>query len=129
MANNNFTHLIDGNSDIKTTLSLLSFKEDGAHIIYSPALDLAGYVNSEEEAKDSFKVVLDEFIGHCSKNNTFLIELKRLGWHINKEKNQLNLKSPNWNELFQSNSELEDILENKQFHKYNQEISFEILRK
>jgi hypothetical protein len=82
MANSTFSDLIDGNSDIKTTLSLLSFNEDDAHIIYSPALDLAGYGTSEEEAKESFQVVLEEFIGHCLKNKTFLIELKRLGWHI-----------------------------------------------
>ena len=33
--------------NIKTELSLIAFIEDGTHIIYSPALDLSGYGNTE----------------------------------------------------------------------------------
>jgi len=124
MAKLTFTENLErGKSGINTKLSLLSFKEDGAYIIYSPALDLSGYGNTEEEAKESFQVVLEEFITYCMNKKTFYEELKRLGWHIKGGKTDPEIKSPDWTDLLKNNPELEDILENKQFTKFNQEVN------
>ncbi len=66
----------------KTNLSLIAFQEDKVHILFSPALDLCGYGNTVEEAKQSFVVSLNEFLDYTIKNKTLIDELKRLGWKI-----------------------------------------------
>ena len=48
-------------------LSLVEFEEDNVIIIYSPALDLSGYGNSEIEAKNSFSEAFNEFFQICFK--------------------------------------------------------------
>ncbi|MBS9522590.1 hypothetical protein KI659_01060 [Litoribacter alkaliphilus] len=116
-----------GSSNTKTQLSLLSFEENGVVIIYCPALDLSGYGKTEEEAMKSFQLALSEFIDFCTKNNTFHRELKRLGWQIQQKDGCLTFESPSWNHLIQTNEELEDLLEKKHFHKFDQEISFPAL--
>lgn len=49
-------------------------------IIYSPALDLSGYGNTINEAKESFKIALEEFIRYTLNENTFNDVMKKLGW-------------------------------------------------
>lgn len=48
--------------NIKKDLTLISFIEDGVHILYSPDLDLPGYGYTEDEAKQSFRVALEAFL-------------------------------------------------------------------
>lgn len=120
-------NLKNGQSGINTKLSLLSFVEDNIHIIYSPALDLSGYGSTEEEAKQSFEVVLSEFIGYCMNKKTLFEELKRLGWDVQGGKKHPKIKSPDWSDLIKSNSELENILENKNFTKFNQDLNLPAL--
>src|SRR5690606_9995731 len=91
--------LVNGGSKIKTDLSLISFVEEGTHIIYSPALDLSGYGNSEEEAKESFQVVLQEFLSYCMNKKTLYTELERLGWSIKRNKKHPRITSPELSNL------------------------------
>ncbi len=65
---------------MKIGLTLFSFEEDKIHYVYSPALDIIGYGNNFEEAEKSFQYTLDEFLRYTTKKQTFLGELKRLGW-------------------------------------------------
>jgi len=124
MAKLTFTgNLKNGKSGINTKLSLLSFVEDDTHIIYSPALDLSGYGSTEEEAKQSFEIVLSEFIGYCMNKQTLFKELKKLGWDVQEGKKHPKIKSPDWSDLIKCNSELENILENKNFTKFNQDVN------
>ena len=41
---------------------ILQLFNGGLTVIYSPALDLSGYGSSEDEAKGSFEIALEEFI-------------------------------------------------------------------
>ena len=118
--------LVEGGSHIKTDLSLISFIEDGAHIIYSPALDLSGYGNTEDEAKESFQIVLKEFLSYCMDKNTLYNELERLGWNITRNKKHLQIKSPDLSSLLERNPDLENILKEKEYHKYNQSIDLPV---
>ncbi len=63
-------------------LSLFSFIDDEVHIIYSPALDLSGYGKSEEDAKQSFEIALEEFIKYTNNKQTLTKELERLSWEM-----------------------------------------------
>ncbi len=107
---------------IRTELSLIHFMEDATHIIFSPALDLSGYGNTESEAKDSFQIVLQEFINYGMNKKTLLKDLENHGWKIKGGSKSPNIQSPDLAYLLKTNTELEDIFHTKDFHKYNQEL-------
>lgn len=100
-------------------LNILVFEEDGIVAAYSPALDLFGYGNSEEEARDSFNVVLDEFVRYAIDNNTLESELKRLGWIRNKEKT---FTPPKMASILQWNPVAANIYDTKEFRQRNQKL-------
>jgi len=70
---------------VNVSVPLLSFKEDDTFIVYSPALDVSGYGDTEEEARKSFELTLEEFINYTINKKTFQSELTRLGWKIKKQ--------------------------------------------
>lgn len=123
MSNLKFSgNLGDGKTGIKTELSLIYFVEDNTHIIFSPALDLSGYGNTEIEAKESFQIVLQEFINYGMNKKTLLKDLEDHGWKIRGNKKRPKIQSPDLSEMLKSNNELEDIFQTKNFQKYNQDL-------
>ena len=68
----------DNKQSIDMLLSLISFEEDGAKIVYCPALDISGYGNSEQDANDSFAISLEEFFSYTTHKGTFNDELRRM---------------------------------------------------
>lgn len=67
----------------RISLSLIHFTdENGVHFVYSPELELTGYGMDRQEAKESFEVVLQEFIEYATEHKTMEEELARLGWKI-----------------------------------------------
>lgn len=108
------------NTGIEAKLSLFSFEEDGMHVIFSPALDLFGYGKTDQEAKDSFLVALEEFITYTTNKKTLFKELQRLGWDIKGSKQHRKIKSPDLVKMASENKELSDLLENKNFTKYDE---------
>lgn len=110
------------NTGVETKLSLFSFEEDGLNVIFSPALDLFGYGKTEQEAKESFITVLQEFINYTSNKKTLFKELERLGWKIKGSKRNRKLKSPDVATMVKENKELSDLFENKSFKKYDQVV-------
>ena len=109
---------------VDVILSLMSFKENDITVIYSPALDLSGYGSSEEEAKGSFEIALEEFIRYTLNKGTFDSELKKLGWDVSGQRNNRKYKQPNFDELLKDKEYLINILREKEFHKYNQNVFF-----
>jgi len=61
-------------------LSLISYRDDEAHYSYCPALELIGYGDNEQEAQDSFKIVLEEYIRYTTENQTLIADLERLNF-------------------------------------------------
>lgn len=110
-----------GGKSLVIELSLLSYQEDGVEVIYSPTLDLFGYGKTEEEAKDSFEVTLQEFVRYTTNKKTLQAELQRLGWKIT-GRNKRNVSAPDLNELLRDNEMLHDIITTKDFHKYNRKV-------
>lgn len=109
---------------IETNLSLFLFKEDKIHIVYSPALDLSGYGYSESEAKMSFLEALEEFFRYSNNKKTLLKELKRLGWKITGTLKKPKISAaPDLSYLINSNEELEKLVTEKEFTKFNSKVS------
>ncbi len=71
---------------IKINLPVILFNEDGIYYAFIPSFDLTGYGRTQDEANESLTVVLDEFLRYTINKNTFLLELKRLGWKITSKK-------------------------------------------
>ncbi len=107
---------------VNVSVPLLSFKEDNVFIVYSPALDVSGYGNSEEEARKSFELSLEEFINYTFNKNTFQIELTRLGWKIKKRKVLDRYTPPLLDELIVKKDYLSSIIRNKEFRSYRKNI-------
>ena len=55
-------------------------KENKVHFVYSPHLGLTGYGNNIEEAKNSFEIVLEDFVDYTTKKKTMGKILSDLGW-------------------------------------------------
>lgn len=52
------------------------FREDDNFIAYSPALDLSGYGKTEEDARNSFNIVLKEYFDYAINEGTLYEDLK-----------------------------------------------------
>lgn len=104
-------HLCEGDfknnhGRLKFKIILFSFKdEDGLFYFYSPQLDITTYGETEKQAKDAFKIHLDEFFKYTLENKTLNSVLEGLGWEIN----QKTIAAPHINRFMQQGSTLADI--------------------
>ena len=57
----------DGSS-LTVKLDVYLFLDEGTYIAYSPTLDLSGYGETEEDAKESFSIVIEEYISYGLAN-------------------------------------------------------------
>jgi hypothetical protein len=112
------------NHKFQVGLSLIEFNEDNVIIIYSPALDLSGYGNSEEEAKSSFSESLHEFFKYTHNKNTLDKVLLDLGWTIKGTKKNPKFNPPLDSDLVSSNSLYNEIVNNKSYKVSRQNVEF-----
>ena len=110
-----------GNNFITISLQVLFFEEDNIHYAYMPSFDLTGYGNSEEEAKESLTIVLDEFLRYTLNKNTLFIEMQRLGWKIKSKKKPM--YAPQMSDLINTNDQLKDIVNSKQYTTSNYQVN------
>jgi predicted RNase H-like HicB family nuclease len=110
-----------GTKSIKVDLQVLFFEEDNIYYAYMPSFDLMGYGNTEDEAKDSLTVVLDEFLRYALNKNTLFIEMQRLGWKIRSKKKPM--YAPQMSDLINSNDHLRDIVNSKQYTTLNYQVN------
>ena len=113
----NFNH---AKGFVHVNLALILFKENDVTIIYSPALDISGYGNTIDEAKRSFEINLEEFIRYTTNKGSFFDELEKYGWKISKRKKSYT--SPHLDDLLRNNDYLSDIIRDKEFQRYNQNV-------
>lgn len=125
MKNLNFSGQLTSNqSNFDVFVNLFQFEEDGNTIIYSPAFDLSGYGKTESDAKESFQTVLSEFISYTVNKNTIVQELKRLGWNVKgSDLKGKSFKTPGLSDLIQKNGYLQEILNEKEFTKFDHTVS------
>ncbi|MCG8318148.1 MAG: hypothetical protein MI921_01485 [Cytophagales bacterium] len=126
MQNTNFQGLYNSRgASIEVILSLFEFKEDDTYIVYSPALDLAGYDTTKRNARKSFKETLKEFFRYTTNKGTFESELIKLGWQINKRKKKF--VQPAIDKLLRDRDYLTEVLRDKEFSKVNSKYDFPVL--
>ena len=104
----------------KVNLQVLVFEEENIYFAYMPSLDLTGYGKSEEEAKESLTIVLDEFFRYTLDKNTLFIEMQRLGWKIKSKKKPL--YAPQMSDLINSNEQLKEIVNSRQYTTLNYQV-------
>jgi len=110
-----------GDKYIKLNVPVVFFEEDDIYYAYMPSMDLTGYGKTEEEARESLTVVLDEFLRYTLNKNTFLIELQRLGWKIKSKKKPMT--APSMSDLININEQLRDIVNSKHYSTSNYQVN------
>lgn len=77
---------LDGN------LKAHSFFSDGYEFVYIPSLNISGYGNTQEEAKEMAKVCIKDFAEtlFASGEKRAIEEIKNLGWKKDKYFNKFN---------------------------------------
>lgn len=103
-------------SGMSIKLDVYIFNEDNNVIAYSPALDLAGYGYSEEEAKESFHIAVTEYLKFGLSHKTLVADLRSHGWKVRSLK-QRKMVSPSFETLLRNNNVFRDILKNKDYRK------------
>ncbi|MBA4139037.1 MAG: hypothetical protein H0X70_00780 [Segetibacter sp.] len=98
---------------IKINLPVILFNEDGIYYAFIPSFDLTGYGRTQDEANESLTVVLDEFLRYTINKNTFLLELKRLGWKITSKKKPM--VAPQMSDLINTSEQLKEIVNYKKY--------------
>ena len=114
-----------GTKSVKVDLQVLIFEEDNIHYAYMPSFDLMGYGDTEENAKESLTVVLDEFLRYTLNKNTLFIEMQRLGWKIRSK--QKPMYAPQMSEMINTNEQLKDIVNSKQYTSSNYQVNIPAL--
>ncbi len=108
---------------VSVTLDVYVFVEDGVFIAYSPALDLCGYGNTENEAKSSFDISVREYLSYGFSRKTLVKDLRAHGWKVKSIK-QRRMSAPSFDVLVNNNDTFKDILENKEYRKLSEPMPF-----
>jgi len=98
---------------IKVNVPMILFNENGMHYAFIPSFDLTGYGKTQDEARESLTVVLDEFLRYTINKNTFQLELKRLGWKIKSRKKPM--VAPQMSDLINTSEQLKEIINYKKY--------------
>lgn len=99
---------------VKVKVSVFFYKEDDIHYAYCPALDILGYGNTDEEAKHSFEVMIDEILKDAIKEGTIFALLESCGWKA--------AVPPKTSEMIPRVKELADIVDNRAYKSVSTEI-------
>ena len=96
-------------------ISVIIFKEEGSIFAYCPSLNLISYGNTEEEAKESFRFIFDEYVQYTSENNTLIEDLLKIGWKF--KGNRKKLTPPSMFESLRKNKDFSDMFNKYEFKK------------
>lgn len=114
----------DGNKQVELDVAIFLWEEDSVFYAYSPALDLTGYGLSQEEAKESFKIVLHEFIVYTHNKKTIFSELEKLGWAVNKRKKRV--VSPDFEDMLNENEHFKHLYKSKDLVRDSSNVNLQL---
>lgn len=100
-------------------LDFISFDDGKCRVIYCPALDLSGYGNDEESARQSFQISLEAFLDYSVSNKTLERCLTKLGWTFNKSNNMV---PPKMDNILTHNRSFKHIFNSFPFEKTSSEV-------
>ena len=109
---------------VKVLLLLLHFEDENKfHFIYSPHLDLTGYGNTMEEAKDSFSIVFEDFVDYTLKKETLSKVLTSLGCELKGlEPRSKKILAPSIRSIITNNEYVSEIFDKYPVNTYHQEV-------
>lgn len=109
---------------VRVNLFLIHFQDENKiHFIFSPHLDLTGYGHTLEEAKESFNIVLDDFISYTINKKTISKVLLDLGWKIKgTTKKPAKIIAPSITTVIANNKHVSDIFDKHAANTYHQEV-------
>jgi hypothetical protein len=109
---------------VKVRLPVIMFTEDETQIFYCPAVEVSGYGKTEQEARESFEISLDQFLEYTIYKNTLSDELKKLGWKIRgKHKPAF---PPSMQQLLENNDNFNRIFNNHSFKKVDEQFEIPV---
>lgn len=70
--------------ELTLSLGIYLYEDEESHrfIAYCPSLDLAGYAEDEDGAKNDFEYVLNDYLEYCMSEGTLEEDLKGHGWIV-----------------------------------------------
>jgi hypothetical protein len=106
----------DGPAKVTLSLTLIIFSEESTCLAYCPALDLSGYGNDEEEARQSFSTTLSEYLRYTMHKKTLSSDLIDHGWKVKKNM-QKGATPPTIQDLLSTNEDFSRIFNTYDFKK------------
>jgi hypothetical protein len=106
-------------------LALFSYIDEGVHVVYAPALDLFGYGTDEAEARQSFDLVLDEYLIHTAQNHTLTADLRANGWNFGPD-SQI-VTAPELHETLRRNPDFYQLIQSRPFRKFDRVMVLPIM--
>ena len=103
-------------------VGVITFNGDNSIIAYCPSLDLTGCGYTEQEAIESFNIVLEEYIKYTTEHDTLIADLEEHGWRINNGK----ITPPKISKSLQKNKDFDNIVNNYDFKKQNMSFAIPI---
>jgi hypothetical protein len=100
---------------IKINVGVYIFKDNNIFIAYCPSLDLSGYGEDIDKAKESFDIVINEYIKTCSEKGTLESDLIHHGWKIGEK-----MQMPKVSTLMRKNSAFRELLDKVDYTKYSE---------
>ena len=110
------------NGQIDVCLDVVFFMENNVWIAYAPALDLSGYDYTEDGAKRSFQIVLEEYLRYSVQNHTLENDLAQHGWNKKKEEQ---FSSLDFLGLLSQNERLRGVVGND-YSKHSENFSYRV---
>ena len=80
-----------------------------------------GYGETEEDAQKSFEEVFTTSMAYMVNKNSLHDDLKKHGWNIRGKKSH-DLKSPKFEDMYKTNKEFKDIIDNKPYQKIYKDV-------
>jgi hypothetical protein len=113
---------------VKVRLLLIHFQDENkVHFIYSPHLDLTGYGNDEHQAKESFGIVMEDFIDYTVKKKTIGKVLTGLGWELKGSENRpKKIVAPSISSVIHENKYISEIFDKYRVNTFHEEIGLPV---
>jgi predicted RNase H-like HicB family nuclease len=106
---------------VEVRMDLIEYEENNIYFVYSPALDLIGYGTTQQEARESWQTVLEEYFTYTLNKKTLVKDLESRGWTVKHNKKQFTPPTFSWMVL--NNQQLKEVYDNHNFKKVSEPIS------
>ncbi len=117
-------------SRVVVKLFLIHFEDENkVHFVYSPHLDLTGYGNNLEEAKNSFEISLEDFIDYTVKKKTIGKVLADLGWEVKgSSRKPKKLLAPSITSVIRDNNYVSEIFDKYPANTFHEEVGLPVFQ-